>query len=540
MKKSGYCILILLSVVLTAQENPRLVVGIVVDQMRQDYIPGFSDKFSDGGFIRMINKGFQFRNAHYNYVPTYTAPGHASIYTGTTPSGHGIVGNYWYSREKGLNVYCVSDSDQSGVGGSDTNGKMSPENLLVSTITDELRLTTRFQAKVVGVSIKDRGSIIPAGHNPTGAYWFDSKTGNFMTSTYYTDALPEWVEKFNKKKSAAKYLQNTWSPLRPIQEYAESTAGATPYERPFSGKEEATFPYDLKDLVKSNGIGLIRSTPYGNSIVLDMALAAIEGEKLGDDDITDFLAISFSSTDYIGHQFGANSIELEDTYLRLDLELKHLFEYLDKNFKDNYTVFLTSDHGVVNVPQYLEDNKMVGGYLEQDKMAESIQKKMTSALGEGEWILDAGNNQFFLNQELIAEKGLDLSEVRETVRDIIIGFDEIAEVYTREEIMERKSTDEFKKRIENGFHSKRSGDIAMQLMPGYLPVSNGFDKKGTSHGSGYSYDTHVPVIFYGKGIKEGSSVRSVAITDIAPTLSMLLNISLPNGATGEPLAELFE
>ncbi|MEO9481843.1 MAG: alkaline phosphatase PafA [Ekhidna sp.] len=540
MKKLLYCLFISLVSILTAQEKPKLVIGIVVDQMRQDYILRFSNKFSDGGFKRMIGEGFQFRNAHYNYVPTYTAPGHASIYTGTTPSNHGIIGNGWYSPETNLNVYCVSDPAQSGIGGSNSSGKMSPKNLLTSTITDELRITTNFQAKVVGVSIKDRGSVLPAGHSPNGAYWFDSKTGNFMTSTYYMDKLPNWVKKFNGKNLAAKYLENTWSTLLPIKAYAESTMDNAPYERSFRGKEETTFPYDLKELAKENGVGLVRSTPFGNTLVLDMALAAIEGEKLGADETTDMLAISFSSTDYIGHQFGSNSVEVQDTYLRLDLELERLFEYLDANFKDEYMVFLTSDHGVVNVPQFLEDNKMVGGYLEQDKFAASLNDTITSVLGAGEWVLNIGNDQVFLNRDLIQEKGLNITEVRKTIRDIIIGFDGISDAYTKEEIIERKSTDIFKKRIEHGFNAKRSGDIAVRLSPGLLSVSSTSDRKGTSHGSGYTYDTHIPIIFFGKGIKKGNSVRPVAIIDIAPTLSMLLNTSLPNASTGIPLLELFD
>ncbi len=540
MKKILYCLIILSFSTTIAQNKPRIVVGIVVDQMRQEYLLRFSDKFSNDGFKRLLNEGFDYKNAHYNYVPTYTAPGHASIYTGTTPSNHGIIGNSWYSREKDLSIYCVSDPDQSGVGGSDANGKMSPKNLLSSTITDELMLTTNFRSKVVGVSIKDRGSVLPAGHNPTGAYWFDSKTGNFMTSTYYMDKLPSWVDQFNRKKLATKYLNNTWDTMHPIEEYVESTADDAPYEIAFKGKEEATFPYDLEDLAKSNGVGLIRSTPYGNSMVLDMAIAAIEGEKLGDDAITDFLAISFSSTDYIGHQFGANSIELEDTYLRLDLELKRLFDYLDENFNGSYTLFLTSDHGVVNVPSFLEDNKMVGGYLKKEDAARKLQEQIEVKLGKGDWISDVSNDQIFLNGEFIINKGLNFSEVSNVVKEIAVELDEIEDALTREEILNRNANHSFAKRIENGFHRKRSGDIANRLKPGYLTISAGYGVKGTSHGSGYTYDTHIPIIFYGIGVKKGSSVRQVSITDIAPTLSMILDISLPNASTGSPLKELFE
>lgn len=521
------------------QKNPKLVVGIVVDQMRQDYLYRFSEKFGDDGFKKLIAEGFQFKNAHYNYVPTYTAPGHASIYTGTTPAYHGIISNTWYDKVNDKYTYCVSDGAVDAVGGSDRNGKMSPKNLKASTITDELRLTSNFRSKVVGISIKDRGSILPAGHNPTGAYWFDDKTGKFITSNYYMNELPTWVDEYNKRKTTSKYLKETWEPLLPIEAYQESTADDAPYERQFKGKTEAVFPYDLKELSKTNGIGIIRTTPYGNTLVADMALAAIDGEQLGQDQITDFLAISFSSTDYVGHAFGPNSVELQDTYLRLDKELKRLLSTLEEKFGDDYIVFLTSDHGVVEVPLLLEDRKMLGGYIYPKQSRPTVINALNEQYGEGVWIKSVSNYQYFLDHDLIRKRGIDLSEFRTFLKDFVLTFDEVANAYTADDLLRRSATAPIKKRFENGFNQKMSGDVAISLLPGYL-AEEGFGKEGTTHGTGYSYDTHVPIIFYGKNIKHGTSVKPVAITDIAPTLSMLLNISLPSSSTGQPLEALFE
>ncbi len=522
-----------------AQDKPKLVVGIVIDQMRQDYLYRFSEKFGEDGFQRFKNQGYTFKNAHYNYVPTYTAPGHASIYTGTTPSNHSIIANYWYDKKIGRSRYCVADESEVSVGGSEQAGKMSPRNLQASTITDELLLTTNFRSKVVGVSIKDRGSILPAGHNPTGAYWFDSKTGNFITSSYYLEKLPIWVETFNNQKLVNHYLTQSWEPLLPIEEYVESTPDEVPYENAFKGQSSAVFPYILPELVKNNGIGIIRTTPYGNTLVMDMAIAAIEGESLGDDQITDFLAVSFSSTDYVGHAFGPNSIELEDTYLRLDLELQRLFEYLDQSFGDDYLVFLTADHGVVEVPQFLLDNKMAGGYRNNENTEKKVEEALIEKFGKGEWIENLSNNQVFLNHSLIEERGIDLKVFRNFLKKTILKLDDVSRVYTADEIAANTAADPFKGRLANGFNMQMSGDLLIALKPGFLNES-GYDRKGTTHGSGYTYDTHVPILFYGQGIRAGSSVRPVSITDIAPTLSMLLEVSLPSFCTGKPLIDLFE
>ena len=539
MKRLLWLVLTLISAASLSQDRPKLVVGIVVDQMRPDYLYRFGDRFGEGGFKRLMNEGYQFKNVHYEYVPTNTAPGHASIYTGSLPSYHGIIGNSWYDKANDKIIYCVADTSVNAVGGSKRSGGMSPKNLKASTITDELLLTTNFKSKVVGVSIKDRGSILPAGHNPTGAYWFDGKTGNFMTSDYYMSKLPAWVEDFNKQKKVSEYLKKDWKTLKPMETYIESTKDNVAYERSFKGQKAAVFPYKLSKLVKKNGIGIIRTTPYGNALVMDMAIAAIKGERLGNDDITDFLAVSFSSTDYVGHAFGPNSIELEDTYLRLDKEIKRLLSLLDQRFGDDYLIFLTADHGVVEVPSFLQDMKMVGGYVNKTELIAYLSDQLNERFGKEEWIKNFSNNQIFFDHGLIKDKGRDPHEFKLALRDIAVSFEGVANAYTADELLLRNTTDPIKKLFENGHHQKMSGDVVFSLTSGHF-VDDGYGKAGTAHGSGYTYDTHVPIIFFGKGIKQGKSVEKVAVTDIAPTLSMLLNISLPSACTGKPLRAIFE
>lgn len=517
-------------------QRPKLVVGIVVDQMRQEYLLRFYDQFGEGGFKRLMNEGFMARNAHYNYIPTYTGPGHASVYTGATPAVHGVIANDWYSRELKRTVYCAEDTTVAALGGSESAGKISPDNLLSTTITDQLKMATQGHAKVIGVSIKDRGSALPAGHRADGAYWYDGRTGEMMTSTFYVNELPEWVKEFNAQELPKKYLSQTWSPLLPIEQYTASADDVSDYEVGFADQE--VFPYDLRAINKnSNSYGLLSTTPFGNTLVLDFAKAALDAEQMGQDDITDFLAVSFSSTDYIGHNFGAQSKELEDTYLRLDRELAELFELLDQQVGENeYLVFLTADHAVVDVPKLLVDANMPGGYLEISKIGNILNQDLQEKYGEGEWIEHA-SSQIILNHDLIEEKGEDLREMQQYVADRLLDFRGIKETYTAANMRELEYTRGQRQLLQMGYNFQRSGDVLFVIEPGYLNSSR---YQGTSHGTGYNYDTHVPMLFYGWNVNPGSSVKYQAITDIAPTVAMLLNIALPDGATGQPVEEIFE
>ena len=515
------------------ESKPKLVVGIVVDQMRYDYLTRFYSKYGEGGFKRMMNGGFNCKNNHFNYVPTYTGPGHASIFTGTTPKYHGIISNNWYDKDIKASVYCAQDDSVRSAGTMDVSGQMSPHRMKTTTFADENRLFTQMRGKTIGISIKDRGAILPAGHSANAAYWFQGKDeGHWISSTYYMDKLPKWVNDFNASGTSKSYLK-VWNTLYDITTYSESGEDLNTFEGGFVGKETATFPYDLNALKDQNGFyEILKSTPFGNSLTADFAIAAIDGEQLGQDKMTDVLTVSFSSTDYIGHNFGVNSKEVEDTYLRLDLDLERLFKALDNKVgKGEYTVFLTSDHGAIDVPSYLQSVKIPSGYLNDLESKQKFSVFMDATFKTTGLIENVSNNQIFLNREKIKEMDLDLDGVQETIVDELIGYDHVDKVYSAHTISTTAFTTGIEELLQNGFSQKRSGDVLIVMDPGYISYS----KTGSTHGSAFSYDTHVPLLFFGKGIKHGQTLQKTEITDIAPTLSALLGISFPNGVIGKPL-----
>ncbi|EON78805.1 Alkaline phosphatase [Lunatimonas lonarensis] len=546
MTKNIYCLfLALLPFVASAQTSepsheitrPKLVVGIVVDQMRQEYFYKFHDRYVDGGFKRLMHEGFMMKNGHYNYIPTYTGPGHASVYTGATPATHGIIANDWYVRQLGRTVYCAEDSTVSYVGGSESAGKISPRNMLTTTITDELRFATNKRSKVVAISLKDRGAALPAGHLGT-AYWYDGKTGEFMNSSYYGEKLPAWVVDFNKRQLPQNYLRQTWEPLFPLASYLQSVSDDNEFEAVPIGKDAPVFPYVLPELMQNNGgLGMISSTPFGNSLTLDMAYAALESEELGRRGETDFLAISFSATDYVGHAFGPSSIELEDTYLRLDRELAAFFAHLDREIGvGEYLVFLSADHGVADVVRFMQSENVPAGSLNTRFVLTQLRGYTTQKYGEGNWIENFSNEQVFLNHQLIREKGIDLHAMQEDVAAFLLRFEGIKETYTAQDMRRHEFTLGRRHLLQMGFNHKASGDVLLVLDAAWLTDAS----RGTTHGTGYTYDTHVPIVFYGWGIKPGSSSRYANVTDIAPTLAMLLHTRLPNGATGQPIGEILD
>jgi predicted AlkP superfamily pyrophosphatase or phosphodiesterase len=544
MRKVYILIFFFLSVLnLLAQNQPKLVVGIMVDQMRQDYIYRFENKFGENGFRRFTREGFQLLNAHYNYVPTETGPGHASVYTGSTPALHGIVGNDWYDRHSKAVVYCVSDPDQKPVG-SDVGGAVSPKLLLTTTITDELKLATQQKGKVIGISIKDRSSVLPAGHMPDGAYWYDNKTGNMITSTYYMAQLPEWVKKFNDQKLANQYLNNEWIPVLPLDQYQSSGPDDTPYEGKFRGKEKPVFPYKLAELRKTMGeFALLPATPWGNNLVAEFAKAALTAEGMGKDNVTDFLAISFSSTDLIGHMFGPNAVEVADTYLRLDKTLEDLFAVLDKEVgKGAYTVFLSSDHGVAEVPQRMVDLRVPAGNFRPAQVEASLIEHLEKYFPGKKIIEMVTSDQVYINQQVFdgdpRATGVDYLIVSELITTFLLNTEGIAQVYPAS-VLRQAAYNEggLRGNVIRGYDPKRCGDIAFVLEPGWLAWGG---VTGSTHGSGYRYDTHVPILFYGAGIRKGTSSRYHTITDIAPTLAVLMKIPFPNGATGQPISEMLD
>lgn len=511
----------------------KLVVGIIVDQMRYDYLTRFYNKYGDGGFKRMMNEGFNCKNNHYNYVPTATGPGHTSVFTGTTPKYHGIIGNDWYDKTIKKEVYCAEDDSVNPVGSGSDDDKMSPHRMMVTTFADENKLFTQMRGKSIGIAIKDRGAIMPVGHTGDAAYWFHgSGIGKWVTSSYYMQDLPQWVKTFNSRKNIDSYLK-TWNTLYDINTYTESGSDLNDFENGFKGKETATFPYDLKALKDQNwGYSIIKSSPFGNSLTTDFALAAVDGEKLGQDDITDVLTISYSSTDYAGHNFGVNSKEIEDMYIRLDKDLERLFIALDNKVgAGNYTVFLTADHGAVDVPSYLESVRIPGGDINSEEAKERFGKFMMTQFGTMELIEDISNSQVFLNKEKIRAMKLDLGHVQEIIADELIDYPSVYKVYTAKAIHNSDFSGGIEELLQNGYNQKRSGDVIIVHSPTVVPYS----KKGSSHGSGYVYDTHVPLLFFGHGIKHGETVKKTRITDIAPTISAMLGIAFPNAATGQPL-----
>ncbi len=518
--------------------KPKLVVGIVVDQMRYDYLTRFYERFGEGGFKRMIRDGFSCKNHHFDYIPTTTAPGHASIFTGTTPQNHGIIGNSWYDKISKQNVYCVEDNTVSPVGTSSSEGKMSPTKLKVTTIADQNRLHTQMQGKTISIAIKDRGAILAGGHTANAAYWFRGKgQGNWISSSYYMTRLPKWVADFNESNIIDSYFRD-WDTLYEIDSYTASGNDNTHFERGFKGKEKAVFPYNLQQLKEFNSqYDIIKHTPYGNSLTVDFAIAAIAGEKLGENNYTDFLTISFSSTDYIGHNFGVNSKEIEDTYLRLDQDIERLLLILDKKVgQDKYTVFLTSDHGATQVPQYLQSIKIPAGYFKEATVHLELKNHIKSFYKTDSIIESISQSQVFLNHKTIKNNTLDSKEIQNKIAYFLLQTNRVDKVYTRIQLENSNFSSGTGSLIQKGFNSTRSGDVCYVLDPGVIAYA----KTGSTHGSGYNYDTHVPLLFYGSGIKQGATIKRTTVADIAPTITTLLNIALPNGATGNSINEIVD
>lgn len=518
--------------------TPKLVVGIVVDQMRYDYLTRFWGQYGEGGFKRMVNDGFNCKNNHFNYAPTYTGPGHASVYTGASPSIHGIIGNDWYDKFDDKSVYCAGDDSYEPVGTSSPAGKMSPHRMLSTTMTDQLRLHTQMRGKVIAVALKDRGAVLPGGHTANAAYWFHgADEGNWITSSYYMDELPNWVKDFNAKRSVDAY-KKPWTTLKDISSYVESGSDNNIYEGLIKGKTTPTFPYDLEALWESNDkYSILKNTPYGNSLTTDFALAAIENESLGADNITDFLAVSYSSTDYVGHNWGVNSKEVQDTYMRLDRDLERLLNTLDEKVGvGEYTVFLTADHAAVHVPSFLKDQKIPANYISSKEIRNKLNEYLKYSFGSTEIIKNFSNNQIFLDEKVVNNLDLDLAVVQNKIVQELIQYDGIYKVYTANQMWQNNYTKGISNIMQNGYNQKRSGDILIVFDPATISYS----KTGSTHGSPWVYDTHSPLLFFGKGIKKGSTVNRTEIPDIAPTISSLLGIAFPSGTTGEPISEVLK
>lgn len=515
-----------------AQQKPKLVIGIVVDQMSNDLLSRFADRFSETGFKRLLKSGFYFKNSYYEYVPTVTGPGHSCIYTGSLPFLNGIIGNEWYDKSKNEIVYCSDDKLVNAVGVETEKEKYSPKNLLASTITDEL-IKADNNSKVISISLKDRGAIFPGGHLGK-AFWFDEYTGKFITSSYYTNELPDWINNFNNRKLNDFYLSQTWNTLYPIETYTASTPDNVPWETLFKGKKEPVFPYELSSL-KEKTRTILTYTPLGNSILKELALTTLESEKLGEGTSTDFLCISFSSTDVAGHHFGPNSIEIEDMYLRLDKELSEIFDYVDNHSGlENTLIFLTADHSVAPVPGYMESLGIPAGNLNTKDLKDSVENFLSIKYGNEDWVLVFENLQIYLNSKMIKEKNISQEQIENDICDYLKNYEGVKEIYSSARLMKEKYDSQNSRLIRNGFIQELSGDVTIILDSNWIPG----DKWGTTHGSVYSYDRNVPLIWCGWNVKHGESDENNSQCDIAPTVSEILNISKPNKNVGKSLKKI--
>jgi predicted AlkP superfamily pyrophosphatase or phosphodiesterase len=518
-------------------EKPKLIVGIIVEQMRHDYINKYWDKFGEGGFKRLLGEGTYCKNANFNYLFTQTSVGHATIVTGTTPSYHGIVADEWYMPIKDKVINCVTDDKEKTVGGSYDAGRMSPRQLLTTTIGDEIRLANFSKSKVIGISLQGESAILSTGQTANAAYWFDDESGNWVTSTFYRPELPAWIKAFNDKKLADVYMTRRWEPKFPMADYANRCLpDSNKYEVGFGGRK--TFPYNLAVLTpkeRKKKYSLLRYTPFGNTYTKDFAIASIVSDSLGKDDNTDLLMISFSANEFIGQSFGSESIEVMDAMIRLDEDIEHFLNFIDQEIgKQNTLVFLTSDHGVAQNPDYLADKGIPVGYFNQLSAVALLKSYMNAVYGRGDWVKNYYAQQLYLNRNLIEDSKLNIADVQQKVAQFMLQFSGVANTVTASTLQTAYFPDGVFSKIQRSFNQKRSGDILINLDPGWVE-RNG---SASSHNSSYSYDTHVPLVWYGWKIKHSTLFESIDMVDIAPTISYFLNIASPNATVGKPIIGL--
>jgi len=520
-------------------EQPKLIVGMIISQMRYDYLYRYWDKLEDRGIKRMIERGTFCRNTSFNYLFSQQGVGHATIVTGTTPSDHGIVAKEWYLNLQDRTVRNTEDNSQKTIGGSPDAGKNSPLNLMSTTFTDELRLSNNFKSKVISVSLDASSAILSGGHTANHAFWFDPVSGNFITSSYYIDSLPQWADSFNLKKLPDTYMKQEWNTILPVADYTESLPDYSKYEQGFNG--QVTFPYNLQILSgstkKKQDYGILNKTPFGNSLLKDFALTAIIEEGLGEDFYTDVLIISFTSLEYIGSLFGPNSVEVEDAIIRLDREIAHFMEFLDQHVgKESTLMFLTADHGVAQVPAYLSDMKIPVGYFNYNGAILLLKSALNNMYGKGDWVKAYHSQQIYLNRTLIEDSRLSFEEFQNYVAQFMLQFSGVANTVTATTLQTTDFTSGIFKKIQNSYNQKNSGDVIVNLKPGWVEKTEGT----TNHNSSYAYDTRIPLIWYGWKVNRATISRPVDITDIAPTIASFLNINYPNACTGHPINELLE
>jgi len=516
-------------------DKPKLVIAIVVEELKYDQLEKLRDKLNENGIKRLINEGTYFKNASYQYMLTQSAPGHATISTGAEPSFHGITSDDWYVPLKNELINCTKDLTVNSVGGSFESGLHSPVNLLVSTFSDELQMSTNRKSKVFGVGLRESSSIFMAGHAANAAYWFDNTTGTWMSSTYYTTSLPAWVNDFNAMKFSDTYLNSVWTPLKPASYYVDCLPDSNDFEAGFNNVNY--FPYDLKKLRAKNDYSLLRETPFGNSLTANFAIRLLQNEQLGKHDVTDYLSICFSATDYIGHRFGPSSVEMGDAILRLDEDIKNLLTYVNDSIgKKNVLIYFTAAHGISEIPTVLEKNRIPSGYFKQNQALQLLRSYLNAVYGEGNWVKGYSEKQIFLNRTLIEDARLSLDDVQKKVARFLVQFTGVEAAYPYSAFEANDFGNGNLKRIINNFSPQRSGDVIVILNPGWVDQATDYV---TNHNSPYEYDSHVPLIWYGWTVNRATVTRQVNMTDIAATLSTLCKVPYPNACTGEPMFELF-
>lgn len=514
MKRFATFFLLAVSAVQAAPASkPKLIVNIAIDQFRYDYLYRFRAQYT-GGLKRLLERGAVFTNAYYEHFPTVTAIGHSTMLSGATPSVSGIVGNEWFDRETGKQVSSVSDDATQLLGGQGRGS--SPRKLLVSTVGDELKIANG-RSKVVGISSKDRSAVLPAGRMADGAYWFDINTGNFVSSNWYFKEMPAWADQFNKSRAVDQWVSKDWMPV-------DAAGGDKTFLQ--LGAQAGRDYYNRLD-----------RTPFSNDLLVLFAQAAIEGEHLGDDEYPDVLAISFSANDRVGHSVGPDSPQVRDISIQSDRTLQRFFDYLDSKVgAENYVTILTADHGVAPLPELMEKRRMPGGRIPEGAVLNAVQTALSARFGDGQWVIGKSGPAPYFNYNLMREKKATPEEVENVAAAAVRAIPHIYRVYTRSQLKTGALLDDLvDRKVRAGFHNDRASDLFIVSEPYWL-----FESAGTSHGTPYNYDAHVPVIFMGAGIKAGRYHSRAAVNDIAPTLACMLDVETPSGSSGRVLSEMLE
>jgi predicted AlkP superfamily pyrophosphatase or phosphodiesterase len=519
--------------------KPKIVIGLVIDQMRWDYLYRYQNRYGKNGFNRLLNNGISYENALIPYSPTVTAAGHATIYTGAVPAFHGVVSNAWVDRITGKREYCAADSTVWGVGMNpkNENGHMSPRNMFSTTIGDELKLASGLKSRTFSVALKDRASIFPGGQNCNTAYWLEDSASHWITSSYYVNQLPNWVQQFNAKTYVADYIKQGWNTLYPINTYTQSYKDNNAYEDKLPGEKLPVFPHKLD--AKPNSVKAFFYSPHANTYSFQFAKQLLVEEKLGLNGYTDMLSLSISSPDLIGHSFGAQSIEIEDTYLRLDKDIADFLSFLDGKYGTNgYLLFLSADHGVSQIPSYLNepDVKMNSGILERSKTRENINEWLFKKYAVKKLVSFLSTHEVLIDENELRKNNLQKTEVEDAIVNYLLTQPEVMHAFAYSRFEQAILPEEIKSKFRKHYFYRRSGDVQYILRPQYTDG----DGLGADHSSVFSYDSHIPVIFYGNGIKPNKIYREVYMNDIAPTVCAKLQIEAPSGSTGKVLEEVLK